>query len=247
MAILVLGAVTGMLVGCGADSEKRAGTSKTATQRPQTTKSRTGTRSRVPGGGGGPTRCLAVKAPPPKPDAHLPKPTLRLDPSRTYRAVFDTSCGRFTVTLDVKRAPKTTASFVHMVRKGLYDNTTIHRVVPGFVIQGGDPQGTGRGGPGYSVVEAPPSDLRYTRGIVAMAKSEIEDPGTSGSQFYVVLASDAQLPADYALLGEVSQNFAAVQRIGAVPTDETNPDPALRERPKRPVVVRAVTVTEGSG
>ncbi len=189
---------------------------------------------------------MKVPAPRPKPPQHLAKPTLKLDPGKTYRAAMVTNCGTFTITLDVKRAPKTSASFVYMARQGLYDNTIFHRIVQGFVIQGGDPLGTGQGGPGYKVVEAPPQDLRYTKGVVAMAKTEIEDPGTSGSQFYVVTASDAQLPPDYALLGKVTGGQDVVDVIAVVPTQVTNPDPARQERPVNPVVLRRVTISESA-
>jgi cyclophilin family peptidyl-prolyl cis-trans isomerase len=97
------------------------------------------------------------------------------------------------------------------------------------------------------VVEPPPSDIKYTKGVVAMAKTEIEDPGTSGSQFYIVTADDAQLPADYALLGKVTAGQDVVDRIAVVRTDETNANPALRERPVNPVVLRTVTITESKG
>ena len=80
----------------------------------------------------------------------------------------------------------TGGSFKYLADQGFYDGTTFHRIVPGFVIQGGDPQGDGTGGPGYSVVEPPPQDLVYARGVVAMAKTELEKPGTSGSQFFIV-------------------------------------------------------------
>jgi len=119
--------------------------------------------------------------------------------------------------------------------------------VPGFVGQGGDPQATGLGGPGYSVVEAPPRDTRYTKGVVAMAKTEIDDPGTSGSQFYVVTAEDAQLPAQYAVLGRVRAGQDVVDPIGTQPTDQSNPDPRRRERPLRPVVIRTVRILERRG
>ena len=235
-AVLLLAAVP---VGCGADKEKTPGgaatTSTQATQAGRTT---------TPAKKAEPPRCRKVAAPPPKPTQRVPQPTLKLDPRKTYEASMATSCGKFTITLDVERAPKTTASFVYLARRGFYDKTVFHRIVPGFVIQGGDPKGTGNGGPGYSVVEAPPSDLRYTKGVVAMAKTEIEDPGTSGSQFYVVTAADAQLPAEYALLGKVTGGQDVVDVIAAVPTDESNPDPAKQERPVNPVVLRKVTITE---
>ena len=86
-------------------------------------------------------------------------------------AAVETSCGTFEIALDTRGSPKTVSSFVHLAREGLYDDTIFHRIVPGFVIQGGDPLGTGRGGPGYSVDEVPPSDTVYTKGTVAMAKT----------------------------------------------------------------------------
>ena len=106
-------------------------------------------------------------------------------------AVVETSCGTFDIALDTKRAPKTANSFAFLAEEGFYDDLTFHRIVPGFVIQGGDPLGTGTGGPGYSVDEKPPANLAYTKGIVAMAKSSAEPPGSSGSQFYVVTGADA--------------------------------------------------------
>jgi peptidyl-prolyl cis-trans isomerase B (cyclophilin B) len=238
LVVLVLAAI---LAGCGGDDKKDTG--KNANKKAATTATQQKTAT-TPAGGGGETRCVKVAAPRPKKAEKLPKPTLKLDPDKTYDAVLDTNCGRFTVALDVKRAPKTSASFAYLAKRGFYDNTIFHRIVPGFVIQGGDPLGTGKGGPGYSVVEAPPNDIKYTKGVVAMAKTEIEDPGTSGSQFYVVTADDAQLPADYALLGKVTAGQEVVDRIAVVPTDETNPDPARQERPINPVVLRTVTITE---
>jgi cyclophilin family peptidyl-prolyl cis-trans isomerase len=147
----------------------------------------------------------------------------------------ETSCGSFAIALDVKSSPKTTASFDSLAAKGFYDDTTFHRVIQGFVIQGGDPQGTGQGGPGYSVVEAPPKDTKYTSGVVAMAKTQIEDPGTSGSQFFVVAGPDAQLPPDYALLGKVTDGMDVVQAIDAVPTGPN-------DQPLDPVVIKNISV-----
>ena len=109
--------------------------------------------------------------------------------------------------------------------------------MPSFVIQGGDPRGDGTGGPGYSVVEAPRAAQQYLRGTVAMAKTETEAPGTSGSQFYVVTAEDAQLQADYALLGKVTSGQDVVDRIGVVQTDPQT------EKPLNPVVIQKVTIS----
>src|SRR4051812_29743387 len=138
--------------------------------------------------------CEKVAAPKPKADAKLPKPKDKLASGKSYVAKVVTSCGEFDITLDSKRAPRTGGSFKYLADKGFFDGLTFHRIVAGFVIQGGDPAGNGTGGPGYSVVEAPPKGLGYTKGAVAMAKTQSERPGTSGSQFFVVTAEDAQLP-----------------------------------------------------
>lgn len=180
------------------------------------------------------TGCRSVPKPPPK-SVHLSRPTTRLNPARTYVATVHTSCGDFQITLDAKRAPKTGGSFLYMVRKGLYDHTTFHRVVPNFVIQGGDPKGNGTGGPGYTIVEPPPSNLRYTKGVVAMAKTQFERSGTSGSQFFVVTTDDAKLPPEYALLGRVTGGQAVVDRIAAADTDQ-------RQQPVEPIVIDSITV-----
>ena len=125
-------------------------------------------------------------------------PKAGLDPDKTYDVELRTNCGSFTVRLDQKTSPKTAASFVALARDGFFDGTVFHRIVPDFVIQGGDPTGSGTGGPGYSTRDAPPDDATYTRGVVAMAKTEAEPAGTAGSQFYVVTGADAGLPPDYA-------------------------------------------------
>jgi len=169
----------------------------------------------------------------------LPKPTAKLDPAKTYVATLDTNCGRFEITLDAKRAPVTGGSFKYLADHKFYDDTLIHRIVPEFVFQGGDPQGTGQGGPGYSVVERPPSSLKYTTGVVAMAKTAQEAPGTSGSQFFVVTGDDAlTLGPEYALLGKVTGGEGVVQRIGRIVTDPRT------DRPDEPVLVKSVRVTE---
>ncbi len=169
----------------------------------------------------------------------LPKPAVKLDPAKTYVATLDTNCGTFEITLDAKRAPLTGGSFKYLADHKFYDDTPIHRIVPQFVFQGGDPQGTGEGGPGYSVVEKPPGSLKYTTGVVAMAKTAQESPGTSGSQFFVVTGDDAlTLPPEYALLGKVTGGDGVVQRIGEIVTDPRT------DKPEEPVLVKSVRVTE---
>ncbi len=191
----------------------------------------TGAASR-PGG------CADVAKPDPKPSGGQARPKTTLDPSRAYRLAFTTSCGRFTVTLDLRAAPRTSASLVSLARKGFFDGTVFHRIVPGFVIQGGDPTGTGAGGPGYATVDPPPGSARYTRGVVAMAKTQTDPPGSAGSQFFVVTGADVGLPPEYAVVGRVTEGLAVVRRIGRLG------DPAT-EQPTRAVVVEHVAVQTG--
>jgi peptidyl-prolyl cis-trans isomerase B (cyclophilin B) len=193
------------------------------------------------GGGGGttsrsalPAGCSEVSAPPAK-QVHLSRPTTTLSGPAT--ASVETSCGTFEIALDTTRAPRTSSSFAYLARKGVYDDTLFHRIVPGFIVQGGDPTGTGTGGPGYSVDEPPPSNLSYTRGVVAMAKSPVEPPGRSGSQFFVVTETDAGLTPDYALLGRVTSGLDVVDRVEQLGTPSG--------RPKAPVVIRGITIRGG--
>ncbi len=171
-----------------------------------------------------------------KDDGGQTAPTEQLDPDTTYRLRVETNCGPFTITLDQKQSPKTAASLVALAEDGFYDGTGFHRVVPGFVIQGGDPTGTGAGGPGYSTVDTPPADARYTRGVVAMAKAPDEAPGTAGSQFFVVTGGDIGLPAEYAIVGTVTEGLDAVLQIEALGTGDGPPS--------TPIVMEKVTVEE---
>jgi peptidyl-prolyl cis-trans isomerase B (cyclophilin B) len=183
-----------------------------------------------------PAGCKPVAQPQPKPDRKLPKPKLVLSPSKRYVATIATSCGSFDITLDVKDSPRTSASFASLAGKRFYDGTTFHRVVPGFVIQGGDPKGDGSGGPGYKVVEAPPKRVRYTPGVVAMAKTQFEASGTSGSQFFVVTGTKYQFAPEYALLGKVSGGQETVDRIASVDAN------AQSGAPVSPIVIDSVRV-----
>lgn len=160
----------------------------------------------------------------------------RLDRSKTHTVAVITNLGRFDIRLDVEDSPCTTSSFAALVRKGFFDGTHFHRIVPGFVIQGGDPTGTGQGGPGYTVRDVPPADATYTKGLVAMAKTGAQPSGTSGSQFFVVTAADAGLAPQYAILGTVSKGLRVVDRIGKLGNPAT-------ERPTRKVVIQRMIVT----
>jgi peptidyl-prolyl cis-trans isomerase B (cyclophilin B) len=167
----------------------------------------------------------------------LAAPPQKLKPGQKVTVTVKTSCGTFDIALDTSRAPKTANSFAYLARRGFYDGLSFHRIVPGFVIQGGDPLGNGTGGPGYKVTEPPPRALQYTRGVVAMAKSGVERPGTSGSQFFVVTGANIGLPPQYALVGRVSQGLNVVDRIGNLGS--------ATEQPTQTVLIDRMTVKGG--
>ena len=159
-----------------------------------------------------------------------------LDPAKPPVVTVRTNLGTFTMALDVDESPCATASFASLVRKGFFDGTTFHRIVPGFVIQGGDPTGTGSGGPGYTVRDRIPGGSIYVKRDVAMAKTPTDPPGTSGSQFFIVLADGTGLQPEYALLGFVERGWELVQQIGRLGNPAT-------EQPTRRVVVRRMTIS----
>ncbi|HET8743521.1 MAG TPA: peptidylprolyl isomerase [Gaiella sp.] len=213
--LLVVAALALAAAGCGGGGDDAAGTTA------PTASVETG-------------ECADVEAPAPRADGGETAPTAPLDASKTWTLTFDTSCGTFVVTLDPGSAPKATASLVSLARDGYFDDTIFHRISLGFVIQGGDPTQSGAGGPGYSTVDPPSPDAAYTKGVVAMAKTAVESPGTAGSQFFVVTGEDAGLPPDYAIVGKVTSGMEVVDRIAALGDPET-------EQPLQPVVVDSVT------
>jgi cyclophilin family peptidyl-prolyl cis-trans isomerase len=158
-------------------------------------------------------------------------PANEVDPAKSYLATFQTSCGRFTVRLDPKKAPVTTANFVFLAGKKFYDSTWFHRIVPGgqagiAVIQGGDPEGSGRGGPGYAIKdELPSSPAAYKRYSVAMANS---GPDSGGSQFFISFEDNSEgLQAKYSVFGEVTDGREVVDKIAKVPVGgQTGDTPA---------------------
>ncbi len=183
--------------------------------------------------------CQMVSAPVPKGAQHVPPPTHRLNPAKRYVVALATNCGKIAIQLDVKRAPKTTASFAYLVKRGFYNDLTFHRVAANFVIQGGDPNGDGSGGPGYTVVERPPANSRYTRGTVAMAKTGTDPAGASGSQFFIVTEQEAELPPQYALVGRVVGTMAGVDAIAKLSTV-----PPQDGEPVHPVVISRASLSE---
>lgn len=159
-------------------------------------------------------------------------PEITIDLNKHYIAQLDTNQGGITIELLAERSPQTVNNFVFLARDGYYDGVIFHRVVPGFVIQGGDPTGTGRGGPGYKFRDELEGDGTYRRGTVAMANA---GPHTNGSQFFICL-EDVGLSHSYTIFGRVTEGMETVDAIAAVPLD--------RERPRSEVVIQAVSITE---
>jgi peptidyl-prolyl cis-trans isomerase B (cyclophilin B) len=217
------------VAGCGDDDDSDDGDSGGAT----TTETQTQTQAEEPApqkqGG-----CVEVAQPDPKPDGGEKKPTEEL--AGDTNVVFDTNCGSFTVTLDPEVGGLSAASFAQLADSGFYEDTFFHRIAPGFVIQGGDPTGTGTGGPGYTTRDAPPSGAQYPKYTVAMAKGAAEPSGTSGSQFFV-MTGDSGLPPDYAIVGEVTEGMKVIDRIGKLG------DPT--EQPTRIVVIEKSRIQNG--
>jgi cyclophilin family peptidyl-prolyl cis-trans isomerase len=168
-------------------------------------------------------------------------PEMSIDTETAYTARVETSMGGFTVELLPKVAPQTVNSFVCLAREGYFDGIAFHRVVEGFVIQAGDPTGTGGGGPGYAFADELPTELNYERGMLAMANA---GPNTNGSQFFVCLSDLSQrLPKNYSIFGRVTEGLETVDAIGAV---EVQPGRSGEvSSPVEPVTITSVTISEG--
>jgi cyclophilin family peptidyl-prolyl cis-trans isomerase len=216
--ILALAAAGLALAACGGGGNNSAATTTTTTTAPLKTTTQQGAAAVSP----------AERTP--------------LDPSKTYTVEFQTSEGDFTVTLDQKTSPHVTASFAALVRKKYFDGTIFHRIIPGFLFQGGDKSATGHGYPGYTVTDTPPADTRYRLGVVAMAKTGVQPAGTAGSQFFIVTARNLGLLGEqkplYAVLGRVTAGMNVVQKIGKLGDVAT-------ELPSKRVVVRHAILHAG--
>jgi cyclophilin family peptidyl-prolyl cis-trans isomerase len=158
-----------------------------------------------------------------------------LDPDKSYRAVMDTSQGRVVFELFADRTPVTVNNFVFLARQGFYDGLAFHRVIDGFMVQGGDPEGTGRGGPGYSFEDEFREDLRFDQpGLLAMANA---GPNTNGSQFFITVSAPSHLNGRHSIFGRVAEGYEVVEAISKIPTD-------AQDRPKDEARIERVTVRE---
>lgn len=180
--------------------------------------------------------CEGVSTPEPK-DVSLPAPKQTVKRGEALTAEVKTSCGNFEIALDSKRSPKTVNSFVYLAREGFYDGLGFYKAVSGFAIYAGDPLGDGSGGPGYSLVESPSADTKYSKGAVAMAREPGRPPGYSGSAFFVATSVETGLPPDFALLGRVSRGYGTVARINELSTPE--------QTTSQPVLIEGITVKKG--
>jgi cyclophilin family peptidyl-prolyl cis-trans isomerase len=158
---------------------------------------------------------------------------MAIDVAKTYTATIETTAGTLTAELFASEAPRTVNNFVFLAREGFYTDVIFHRVISGFMIQGGDPTGTGSGGPGYRFADEPVT-RQYLRGTLAMANA---GPNTNGSQFFICLA-DVGLPHAYTVFGRVTDGLDVVDSIAALPTD-------AGDRPTSDAVINSVTVTQG--
>ena len=183
---------------------------------------------------------MATEFPPfdgsaPKRQKFSSPPEMGIDPAKRYTATIDTSMGEMVVSLDPIKAPKTVNNFVFLALNHYYEGVIFHRIIKGFVLQGGDPEGSGRGGPGYRFEDELPKAGQYQIGSLAMANA---GPNTNGSQFFVISGPDGvRLPPAYSLFGQVVKGLDVVERMQQVPT-------GAGDRPVEDVVIHSVTVTE---
>ena len=159
-----------------------------------------------------------------------------LEAEKTYTIEFQTTKGNFTVELDPKRSPCNGNSLMQLANAGFFNGITIHRIVPNFVIQAGNSRKTPDGGPGYTTIDPPLPETRYTKGVVAMAKTASEPPGTGGSEFFVVTGNELDLPPDYAPVGRVVAGLDVIEKIGKLGNIQT-------EMPTEKIVIKRAEAT----
>jgi len=169
----------------------------------------------------------------------VPTPKMTIDEEKIYTAVLKTSEGDITIKLYADKTPKTVNNFVSLAKRNIYNGTVFHRVIKGFMIQGGDPNGDGTGGPGYTIDDEP-FEGEYVRGIVAMARTP--KPNSAGSQFFIIHEDSKTLKKDYTIFGEVTEGMDVVDKIAeAEVTENATGD---MEKPVNPVKIESVEITE---
>ena len=159
---------------------------------------------------------------------------MKIDPKKTYLATIDTSEGKMVAKLYPDKAPQTVNAFVFLAKEKFYDGLTFHRVIKGFMLQGGDPEGTGRGGPGYHL-KAEFNDTKHEKGILSMARTP--DPDSAGSQFFVMHAPAPHLDNQYTVFGKVIEGLDVIDKIANVET-------GAADKPVKPVIIKSITIEE---
>jgi cyclophilin family peptidyl-prolyl cis-trans isomerase len=168
-------------------------------------------------------------------------PPMRIDRAATYRATLATSCGTIVIRLDPRQAPLTVNNFVFLARRHFYDGLRFHRVVKGFIVQTGDPEGNGRGGPGYTFADELPTD-GYRPGAVAMANA---GPDTNGSQFFIVTGDASGLPDAYSTFGHVTRGLDVARVIEGFADPHADPTDPTTQVPTDPIWLYSVRITRG--
>ncbi|MDV8002088.1 peptidylprolyl isomerase [Rhodococcus sp. IEGM 1408] len=239
LGVLAL-AVPLALAGCGADDSPAEDASATGTATTAGSEAAGSGTAASETAGSESTEAVAAECPPAegateRATSFTSAPPMCLTPGVDYSAVITTDAGEVTVDLLEEKAPATVNNFVFLARHKYYEGIGFHRVIPGFMIQGGDPQGTGSGGPGYEFADELPADGEYQVGSMAMANA---GPGTNGSQFFVVTGeSGVSLSPDYSLFGTVTEGMETVTAIEA--------DGSSQGTPKTLHTIEKVEIVEG--
>jgi cyclophilin family peptidyl-prolyl cis-trans isomerase len=226
----IIGGIALILTLGGGGSKKKAAPTTVNPAATTSTVAATTTTSKLPVG------CDNKVPTPGKPQTYSSAPKMTIDRAKTYTATMTTTCGTIKLQLDAKNAPIATNNFVFLAQKHFYDGLKWHRVVKGFVIQGGDPKGDGSGGPGYTVKGETPSD-GYPLGSIAAAKGTNDPPGSMGSQFFIVTGQNGTtLPHDYARWGKVTAGFDVAQKMESLSNGDGPPT--------HPLYIFKVTISE---
>jgi cyclophilin family peptidyl-prolyl cis-trans isomerase len=223
---VAVAAVLIVVAGCGSDSDVPAADATQAT-----TIDETSTQAAAPDG----ADCPPVAGADSQTREFDSAPPSCLEPAASYEAIVTTNQGEFTIAVDPETAPVAANNFVYLARNQYFDDTVCHRIIPNFVVQCGDPTATGTGGPGYTIVDEPPT-VPYEIGSIAMAKTQA--PDSAGSQFFIITGSDgASLPPEYALFGQVVDGFdtaVAAMAAAGTPTGE----------PTEPIVIESIRIIQ---
>ncbi|MFC4809492.1 peptidylprolyl isomerase [Paenibacillus sp. GCM10023250] len=172
------------------------------------------------------------------------KPKMAIDPSKSYSATFSTNKGDFTIELYAKDAPETVNNFVFLSKEKFYDGVKFHRIIQSFMIQSGDPTGTGAGGPGYTIPDELNKGYKYEEGVIAMANTG--QPNSGGSQFFICTGADAvnlnSMP-NYTIFGKVTSGMDVVKAIAATPVT-SNPATGEESAPTEDVTIQSISISE---